>query len=232
MKAIVIAMTSLVLAVTPLLAVQYVVMDPTSVIPVELSSQNHNRIGIVGDRVKKAFFKASEISVDIEEGTGQLFVQTIKAFPTTTTLSVVSASGEVQELELIFRSGSSEIILLQPKDPVSLSPSLMMTVDSLEKDSIQQVVTHVLQGTVPEGYETFDDPDPAPEIIRGLKVERIARLVGDKQIVFIYRAQNTCKKEICVTECQVNVLDGDWVFLDRSRLQPEECTIVLIGCYK
>ena len=105
-------------------AAQSIIMDPTVVVPVELSSQNHNRISIAGDRIKKAIFRSSNISVDVEEDSGQIFVQATRPNCPNTTLSVVSASGIVQDMELRFVDGSSQIVFLQ------LAPDVPVIIDS------------------------------------------------------------------------------------------------------
>ncbi len=219
-----------------LFSAQYIPMDPTAVISVNLSSNHHNRIGIIGDRIKKAFFRNSNLSVDVEEDSGQLFVQAMKPHCPNTTLSLVSTSGVVQDLELCFFDGSSEIVLLQPvlreiddsMDGVRTCNSVCEALD----DPLTNLVDGVIKGIIPDGYTLFEDQDSPVKICKELKMQRISRLVGDKQIVFFYRLQNISKKSKCVTECQVNILDGDWVFLDRYKLNPDECAIVLIGCLR
>jgi hypothetical protein len=85
---------------------------------------------------------------------------------------------------------------------------------------------------VPEGYVSIEDIDDFPTSYCGLKQQRVGRLVSDKQIVFVYRIENTSKKLKTIKECQINTLDGDWVFLDRHRLNPNEGALALIGCFR
>lgn len=219
-------------------AAQYVVMDSNAVLPVQLSSLNHNRIGITGDRIKKAFFKSSNISVDVEEGSGQLFIQSVRPNCPSTTLSIISASGAVQELELCFSEGPSEIVLLQSNigineqsECIDESSQTICTV-ALEGDSLAILIDGFLKGIIPEGYTSIEDEDCSPIIHNCLKLQRVGRLVNHQQIIFVYRMQNVSSKKKCVKECQVNVLDGDWVFLDRYKLNPHECGLVLIGCLR
>lgn len=216
-----------------LFSAQYVQMDQTSVIPVTLSLKNHNRIGIIGDRVKKAFFKSNTVGVDVEEDSGQLFVQSLKPHCQNVTLSIVSVSGIVQDLELRFFDGPSEIILLQP---FSREIEEEVVVDEetqcipMQEADLKNLVEGVLIGFVPDGYVSFEDKDNGTEVKNGLRMSRVSRLVSDQQIIFIYRLLNTTKRLRKVSECQVNLLDGDWVFLDRDELRPNECALVLIGC--
>lgn len=215
-----------------LVAAQYIPMDPTEVMTANLSSKNHNRIGIVGDRISRAFFRSSNISVEVEETTGQLFVQAIRPNCPATTLSIVSCTGVVQELELCFSESPSEIILLQPTIDISEVCRNNLDPSSLGNSSLTELVDNFLKGTVPTGYTTVEDPDEPFCIRQGLKMQRLARLVNSEQIVFIYRLNNVSKKSKYISECQVNVVDGDWVFLDRNKLNPDECAIVLIGCMR
>ena len=221
-----------------LTAAQYITMDPTTVLSVQLSSQNHNRIGIVGDRIKKAFFKGSNISVDMEEGSGQLFIQAMRSNCPSTTLSIISASGIVQELELCFAESSSEIVLLQPNIKGYEIPDLtLVQMESscqvpLEGSSLTNLIDHFLKGIVPEGYTSIEDEGCSPVIHDWLKLQRVSRLVSEQQIIFVYRMQNTSSKKKCVNECQVNIIDGDWVFMDRYQLNSHESGLVLIGCVR
>ncbi len=215
---------------------QYIQMDPTVVIPITLSSQFHNRIGISGDRVKKAFYKGSHVLVEVEEETGQLFVQSIRPNCPNTALSLVSTSGAVQDLELSFRETSSEIVILQ-QGPVSGRPHFeeaetVVVYDSLDQSGLIDLIEGVIQGQIPEGYVSIVEQDSPHKVKDGLTMQRISRLVGPDQIIFLYRLHNTGCKVKQVTECQVNILDGDWVFLDRNKLKSEENALVLIGCMR
>lgn len=224
-----------VLAFGNLVAAQYIPMDPTVVISVNLSSRNHNRIGIVGDRIKKAVFKSSNISVDVEESCGQIFVQTVRPNCPDTTLSIVSSSGCIQELELCFSECSSEIVLLQPILEEEVCDKTSVWVSScgdIEGSSIADLVEGIIRGLVPEGYMSVDDQDLPFPVRKDLKLQRVSRLVSNEQIVFVYKLHNTSQCNKCVKECQINVLDGDWVFLDRYNLKPNECALVLIGCVR
>ena len=220
-----------------LLAVQYIEMDSSSVIEVNLSFRNHNRIGITGDRIKKAFFKSNNISVDVEEESGQLFVQSLWPQCPPTTISVISCSGCVQELELHFCDMPTEIVLLQPFLGIdNCEPNCNEAPSSpcmpLDQDNITTLVDGFIKGEIPEGYTSVEDQDSPITICKGLKLQRIGRLVSCEQIVFIYRLHNVSKEVVCVKECQVNVLDGDWVFLDRYKLKCNECALALIGCIR
>jgi len=204
----------------------FVQMNSTDVIPVSLSARNHNRVGIVGDRIKKAFFRGTDISVDIEETSGQIYVQALRCDCPNTTLSIVSTSGVLQDLELCFEEKPSEIILLQS------SCELVEEEPVAETSDLTNLVEGFLKGNIPEGYVSFEDHEAPKKINKWLSIQRFSRLVNDNQIVFAYRLHNKSSEVLVVHECNVNVLDGDWVFLDRYKLKPNECALVLIGCYR
>jgi len=210
-------------------AAQYCSMDSTEVIPVKLSAKNHNRIGIVGDRIKKAFFKGSNISVDVEENSGQIFVQALRPDCPNTTLSIVLDSGFLQDLELCFEDQPSEIILLQPPK-VEIERDICSSV--AESSDLTGIVEGFLCGDLPEGYTSFEESEPPQKINKCLTIQRFSRMVSENQIVFAMRLRNGSKEKQSIRECQVNVLDGDWVFIDRYVLRPNECALVLIGCYR
>jgi hypothetical protein len=208
-------------------AAQYICLDPCSVIPIDVSIGHHNRISIPHDRIKKVFFNSSRIAVKVEEETGQLFVQAVRPDCICATLSLISASGATQDLELHFQEGPAEIIFLQPMQP----DEIVQSVD-VEGASLERVVACILQGEVPEGYQSIEDWDQNPPVCKGLRYQRISRLLSDEQIVFIYTLQNITSCVKTVKECQVNILDGDWVFLDRYTLHPCEKAFLIIGCLR
>jgi TraK protein len=220
--------------ISKLTGIQYVRMNSTEVVSVQLSSIHHNRVGIIGDRIKKAFFKSSHISVDVEEGSGQLFIQAMRPNCPPTTLSIISASDVIQEIELNFSECPTEIVLLQPveydREILCFEESEYVCRQALESDALTELVNGFLKGVIPEGYTTVEDENSAPVMCDCIKLKRISRLVSENQIVFVYRMQNISSRKKCVKECQVNVLDGDWVFVDRHQLDPHECGLVLIGC--
>ena len=209
-------------------AAQYIQIDSTEVIKVNLSWRNHNRIGIVGERIKKAFYSSSLVCVEVEEETGQIFIQAVKPDCPSTSISIVSDSGVVQDLEVSFSDISSEIILLE--HPSEIWESKNCNIHPLKSSAIAYLVENLIKDTIPDGYKSIEDNDHPVPLHNGLELRRTSRLVSDEQIVFVYRLKNVSCKDNSVTECQVNILDGDWVFLDRYRLKPQECALVLIGC--
>ena len=221
----------LMLFAIPLCSAHFCEMNPTEVIPVCLSSCNHNRIGIIGDRIKKVFFRGTDISVDVEENSGQIFVQALRADCPNTTLSIVTCSGYLQDLELSFIDKSSEIVLLQPQN-TSWIESQQEVCENADESDLTSIVEGFLKGEIPEGYVSFEDCNSPVQIKKRLKLKRFSRIVSDKQIVFAFRIYNESSELQSIRECEVNVLDGDWVFIDRYRLRPNECALVLIGCYR
>jgi hypothetical protein len=226
----------LICAFSELPAAHYLTIDSTAVISVQLSSTNHNRIGIIGDRIKKAYFKSSNISVDVEEGNGQLFVQSMRPNCPPTTISLVSSSGLVQELELCFSERPSEIIFLQiNNDNIYSSDVDLCQFEEclpLGSEAFTIFVEGFLKGQIPDGYVSIEDEGSSPVILNGLRMQKISRVISDNQIIFVYRIQNCSKMKKCVKECQVNILDGDWVFLDRYQFSAHECGLLLIGCIR
>jgi hypothetical protein len=221
---------------TFLSAAQYIPMDQAEVITVNLSARNHNRIGIVGDRIRKAFFRSSDVSVDVEEATGQIFIQAVRPNCPNTTISIVSLSGAVQDLDLCFMDGPSEIVILRhcvalPDPSLTKSPEICDSPYIESKGaSITDLVEGFIKGIIPQGYMSIEDTDKPIPIKKGLKLQRLSRLVSKEQIIFVYRLQNDSACPQSIKECQVNILDGDWVFLDRYELSQNESALVLIGC--
>lgn len=215
---------------TMLCGVQFVAVEAYAIPTVTLSCNTQNRLLIEGDRVKKVYFNNTDIIAEVEEISGQIFIQTLRPFPCHSNLSVISDSGFVQDLQLNFIDCSGEIIVLQELEEVDCpDPSSESCFDG---EIIKSVVKGYLKGILPDGYVSIEDNEPPFDAVDYITMEKLFRLIGKDQIVFVYKIRNTSKKAKYISEGLLNVLDGDWVFVDKSYLNPCECAFVLIGCMR
>ena len=63
----------------------------------------------------------------------------------------------------------------------------------------------------------------------GLKMSLLSSCLGNEQNLFLYKLQNLSNQNECVTECEVNLLQGDWIILQSHHLKPFASGLVLIG---
>lgn len=145
-------------------------------------SLNHqNRIAVTDGRIIKVICPETELSIKMEEESGQVFIYPLNDSLSRVTLSVVTGDGLVQDLHITFIEKGPEVVILSaptsqdsPRefvpmelvpaelvptglDPTDLDPTefaltgLDPTV-SEDLNAIQQIIDAVGQGRVPFGF--------------------------------------------------------------------------------
>lgn len=94
-------------------AAQVLVMNPQERLGAALSSQELNRIQVVGDRIASVFGSQGTFSVEPEEVKGQVFLKVPQGV-SRLDLSVVTESGLTQDLAFTVQKGAGQTLLLTP----------------------------------------------------------------------------------------------------------------------
>ncbi|MFI5343140.1 MAG: type-F conjugative transfer system secretin TraK [Chlamydiales bacterium] len=211
-------------------AAQYLDMDTTNILKCTVSSRHHNRIVVDGKRIKKVIYPDGDISIRVEEESGQIFVQPMIDIPQCTTVSIVTSEGVVQDLELNFEDLTSEILILRGIEcfPCEIE-ELEVCSEGSELDSIQAVVNSILSGYVPVEYTSVDTQEIDCTIGRGVTLKSISKLVGWSYTIYILGIENFSSRCKVLNECEINIPQGEWVFIENRNLNRGEKTIALIG---
>lgn len=98
----------------PVFSAQVLVMEPQERLTGVVSSQELNRIQVVGDRIASVFGSQGSFSVEPEEVNGQVFLKVPPQGLSRLDLSVVTESGLTQDLLLTIQPGSGQTLLLKP----------------------------------------------------------------------------------------------------------------------
>ncbi len=140
-------------------AAQNIELDSTNLLKCTLSSRHHNRVFVDGQRIKKVIYPEGDISIRMEEDSGQIFVQAMVDEPSETTVTIITNCGVVQDLELSFSDKASEILILREKaEEKSCDFSGVIAMDcGDEVNAIQDAIEKMITGKIPEEYIPVED---------------------------------------------------------------------------
>ena len=213
-------------------AATYKEMDSTNLIRCNLSSRHHNRICLEGKKIKKIMYPETDVTIRLDEDSGQLFVQPLVSMPSCTTVSIITSDGVVQDLELTFSDKSSEILILKSSSSQENECDEIFEEVSPEDerlDCIQSAIRIVYSGVVPEEYvvvmakECFFDKE------KSLLLTSESKLIGVSYTVYLVVVENRTCSTRRISETDVNFLCGEWVWIEKECLQKGEKSLALIG---
>lgn len=203
-------------------------IDTTQPLCCHLSSKHHNRILVELGRIRKIIFPEEKLLVWMEEVSGQVFVQSRYPMLEPTVVSIITQDGLVQDIEMTFSDGPSEVIVLTnhveqdflelcDADPIYGSPSIDGSIESL------------LKGEIPEGYSStpFRRYIFRPKF--GISVKLVGKLRGVVETLCVYEVRNTiiCKRKIL--EKEIACPGSSWTFLEKNRLCPKETILAIVA---
>jgi hypothetical protein len=184
-----------------------------------------------GQRIKKVVYPPGDVLVSIEEESGQIFVQAMMDNPPETTISIITNSGFVQDLELEFTEKPTEIVILKEKSvEESVCLSDLNAIECREEiDSIQDAIEALLIGETPEEYIPVEDRQICGRVKRGVILRSVMRLVSPLYTIYVMNVENTGRNRECIHEKEINCVNGEWVFIERGELESADKMLALIG---
>lgn len=219
------------LAFTSIEAAQIIEIDSTNLLRCTFSSRHHNRIAVEDQRIKKIIYPEGDISIRMEEESGQAFVQAMVDNPSVTTVSIVTSEGIVQDLELSFTDKESEILILKGNlvEEGMCLDSLSSIDCGAEIDSIQNAIEGILSGSLPEEYIPVEDREICCRIRRYVTLKSLIRLVGPLYTIHVLILENNGRRKECIHEREINCIAGEWVFLEKNELGRSDKALAFIG---
>lgn len=209
-----------------LLGAIYHDIDTTTPLKCTLSSQHQNRIVVSEGRVGKVIFPDARISVQMEEDSGQIFVYALEDIVNETTISVITDTGLVQDLEVSFAEKSSEVVILRE---VLLSDCCAEE-STRRLFSISCQVRDILNGVTPKGYVCFEGGRDVREICSGVFTEKLAIFEGQLETLYLYRVINYSGSCVCLHETQLDPNGASaWIFLENNSLNPKGDTLAIVA---
>lgn len=201
-------------------------LDTTSILPCTFSAAFQNRIMFRDGKIEKIIAQDEEqLSIFIEELSGQAFISRMDEDLENTALSVVLESGDVQDVLVHFVERSPEIVILE--NPGALSE------DPIEKTSSQQSIilsriTDIIAGNTPEGYRATPVQRVLQKIKKGFVLESLERFEGDTDVLYLYQLQNTTTRRGTISETELQCDGARWVFLESNSLAPKQKIFAVI----
>lgn len=209
-------------------------LDTTKLLRCSFSIDHHNRIMIQNGRVRKIIYPEENLSISLEEHSGQAFIYAVGRIEKPLALAVITDSGLVQDIELSFQSKESEVLILnepqeeeETKDVLPSSIVPCMT----EEEQRQLLVNDILSGRLPEGYVSCTQPRWNRSIKCGLQGTNIVKLENATSTIYIYEIVNRSKRKRKISEVDLACEGSTWICLESHTLKPREkiLGIVCVG---
>lgn len=220
----------LLLLTVPLQAAIFHEIDTTVTLCCTFSSKQHNRILVDGGRIKKVIFPEDKLFVRMEEVSGQCFVQPKCPTIDSTLISIVTQDGRIQDVEITFSDGPSEVVVLrapycEPEIIYEFSDMPCFLCD----DSLNSQMETLLRGEVPCGYRSVPFKKCVMKPKFGITVKLIARLKGQSDDLLLYEVANTSWWKKRITEQEIVCSEINWVYLEKSCLKSKETILGVVS---
>jgi hypothetical protein len=210
----------------------YKELDSTNLIRCNLSSRHHNRICVEQKKIKKFLYPEGEILIQLDEHSGQLFVQPMVTAPSCTTLSIIISDGTVQDLELTFSEKSSETLILQPNpeaESVYEEVTFECTPDDIRLETIQSALRCINTGMVSAEFDVVVNERSFFDKKNRLLMTSKSSLVSASYTIYMVIVENRSRFTKNISEQDINFICGEWVWLEKSCLLRGERSLALIG---
>lgn len=207
-------------------------IDEKNPIGVTFSRISHNRIAVEGGSVEKVIGDSAIFSVTLDRSTGQAFINVLQDVPRAVTLTVITNSGNVQDLLISAKDCPSEQVILKEEadfdwDEIVVNPEV------IQEAAIVEMLNKIMEGKIPcgfglkpmEGDVSFDLPKP-------LKADPIKILEGALETIFVYRIRNEGQQTLVITSDSLKKETHSWVFLNAQNLDPRQEAICIFACPK
>lgn len=222
------------IGILQLSAAMFHVIDTTSPLLCTFSSLYQNRVMVDKGKIQKVIAcDEDKLSIYIEELTGQAFISAREPQAESTTLSIVTETGLVQDLHITFIPRNSEVVILE--DPQLDEKECLQNTQEPQKAAEQDLlvkVREILQGHLPEGYLPCQVKNQVWKVKKGIQLELLACLEGPDELLYLYQASNTTCKFQSLSECELQCQGCRWVFLETNTLSPKQKMLGVLAMEK
>lgn len=193
-------------------------IDTTAPLPCMLSATHQNRILVSEGRIAKVIFPEGSLSIQMEEESGQAFVCAGGSLPGSTTLTVVTDRGLVQDIEARFEDGPSQVVILREGHKTQSSEQT-----PAPRAQMKVLLDQVLNGKVPKGYCRFTLRSQR-FTEQGLLIDTLASFEGAMDTLYLYQVKNPKRSTVYLHERCLSGPGSLWVCLEKHTLDPGEAT--------
>lgn len=171
-----------------------------------------NRICIEGGSVKKVFFNEGDLSVFLDEESGQVFVSPAQFDQKAKTLCVLSDQKKMQNLEIQFEEREAGIVILK---------------DLLQKRSVLSDFDRIFEGYIPRDYEPSTKALPANKGTKGVYFRCLRAMEGKNETIFVWELSNLSRRVLILNEEGLRTPEDEYYILQKKRLAPSEKTLAI-----
>lgn len=207
----------------------YVDFNSHALIKCELSSTHHNRITLSEGRIKKVIFPEANVSIRLEDESGQVFVQTLFEIVEPITLSIITEGGEIQDFELEFFPKSSEIVILNMKSAYvnDCDAENVVCEEKLSFDSMIENLQAILKGQTPKGYFSIEGNGNQYVLKKYFLLSEKIKYVSAMHTITVWEVKNTSCWCQNISESDLNFEGITWVYLGKNQLKKLEKTFAI-----
>lgn len=220
----------LLLLIVPLQGAIFHEIDTTVILCCTFSSNQHNRILVDGGRIKKVIFPDDKLFVRMEEVSGQCFIQPKSPLVDSTLVSIVTQDGQIQDIEITFSDGPSEVIVLQAP---CFDPEIIYELSDISccfcDNSLNSQIDTLLKGEVPCGYRSIPFKKCIMEPKFGISVKLIAQLEGQSDDLLLYEVTNRSWWKKRITEQVIACSGVNWAYLEKKCLNSKETILGVVS---
>ena len=203
----------------PLSAAMFHTIDTTFPLLCTFSSKYQNRVMVEKGKVQKVIAAdEGHLSIFMDELSGQAFIYARDQDPKDTTLSIVTETGLVQDLQVTFIERLPEVIILSNPTFEQKEDGQEEMQEKVAEHHVLAKVDDILMGNIPGGYIPCQVKHTRWQPKKGITLEALAQLEGSDEILTVYQVTNTSCEQKSLSEYELQCQDCRWVFLETNTL--------------
>lgn len=199
-------------------------VDTTESLKCDLSYRHHNRIMLEGGKIKSVVCPQTNVSIQLEQESGQVFIYPLENFDQEMTLSIVTSSGTVQDIEINFCDAPAGVIILRENCHTNSDANV-----ACEPCPTASCIRQILRGEIPQGYTCLAINNVQWKPKRGILFNALSRLENENEVLFVYEIINVSDKEQVIFENELEGASTQWIYLETNMLKKREKALGIIS---
>ena len=180
-----------------LMAATKIKIEDQGNVTVTLSSREHTRIAVKGDRIAQIFGSDERLQVELDEVLGQVFLTPQGELDKSgVRITFITEKGLTQDVQLVVSSQGTDAVILEPVGPVNAKEE----VDNPGLTSYEEELTALMEslggGKAPQGYEfSYLYASTKCDLSPGLCMTPLASLKGAQYQATLFRVENRSEED-------------------------------------
>jgi hypothetical protein len=211
-------------------AAMFHLIDTTSPLLCTFASKYQNRVVVEKSKIQKVIAADEEhLSIFMEELSGQAFICARNQEAEETTLSIITESGLVQDLQVTFIDRLPEVIILTDPGLERKPENEQEKVQEKVENHLFATIEELLIGNIPQGYIPCPIKQMQWRPKKGIVLETVAQLEGADEILTLYHIINSSNKQKSLKEEELQCQGCRWIFLEANSLLPKQKILGIIA---